>query len=67
MNQAVESQLMPVFGTRKTISLEEGVDRMARWAKQHGPGKRCHSPGLNSNVNSRRRGGLDRCATWHRS
>jgi len=28
-----------VFGKRKTISLEEGVDRMARWAKQHGPRK----------------------------
>lgn len=28
-----------VFGKRKTISLEDGVDRMARWAKRHGPRK----------------------------
>lgn len=26
-----------VFGARKTIDLEEGVRRMAAWAKQHGP------------------------------
>jgi UDP-glucose 4-epimerase len=26
-----------VFGSRKTISLEEGVERMAAWAKKHGP------------------------------
>jgi UDP-glucose 4-epimerase len=26
-----------VFGKRKTLSLEEGVDRMAEWAKKHGP------------------------------
>jgi UDP-glucose 4-epimerase len=26
-----------VFGERKTLSLEEGVDRMAAWAKKHGP------------------------------
>lgn len=26
-----------IFGKRKTISLEDGVARMARWAKQHGP------------------------------
>lgn len=28
-----------VFGKRKTIPLEEGVERMAKWAKQHGPRK----------------------------
>lgn len=26
-----------VFGSRKTISLEDGVARMAAWAKKHGP------------------------------
>ena len=28
-----------VFGKHKTIELEEGVQRMAAWAKQHGPRK----------------------------
>jgi UDP-glucose 4-epimerase len=26
-----------VFGARNTITLEDGVQRMATWAKQHGP------------------------------
>lgn len=26
-----------VFGARKTITLEDGVERMAAWAKRHGP------------------------------
>jgi len=26
-----------VFGKRETISLEDGINRMATWAKQHGP------------------------------
>lgn len=26
-----------VFGKQNTLSLEEGVDRMAQWAKKHGP------------------------------
>jgi len=28
-----------IFGKRKTISLEDGVERMALWAKKHGPRK----------------------------
>lgn len=27
----------PVFGRRQALTLQEGADRMARWAKQHGP------------------------------
>jgi UDP-glucose 4-epimerase len=31
------SKIRRVFGHRQTVTLEEGVDRMARWAREQGP------------------------------